>query len=250
MSDIYYRTVVRFLIPAWDDPAVRPHPAQPRRDAIAAGAGDAGLWARVRSRVTSQGLVLASAGPEDASAVGEVINGVGRLLAAKHKGCAITVQQEPVRVEVTPDSLWGYRISRLVAAKPEPNSKTWASERAIAAGEPPTAWEAAVAQRLTDALAREAAIWGIELPETAGPLFTVLDAGRPMPVPGLPDDGMVLARLGLIIAAHARITGLLAAGKLARVGFGWLESVHLPKEIAPVSARRIASRIPDDVEVA
>lgn len=250
MFDTPHRTVVRFLVPAWDDPEARPHPAQPRREAIAAGIGDTALWERIRSQVSPKGLVLASAGPEDTSAVEAVMPGVGRLLAANHNGCAITIQQEPVSVEATPGALWGYRISRLVVAKPAPNSKTWADERAIAAGEPLAAWEASVAQRLTDALGREVSEWGIELPEAMGPLFTVIDAGRPMPVPGLPNDGMVLARLGVLVAAHVRVTGLVAAGKLARLGFGWLQPAHLPQEIPPASARRISSRIPDDVEVA
>lgn len=250
MSDTPCRTVVRFLVPAWADPAARPHPAQPRREAIAAGVGDAALWERIRSKVTSKGLVLASAGPDDTSAVEAVLPGVGRLLAAKHDGCAITIQREPVSVEATPDALWGYRISRLVVAKPEPHSKAWAEERALPAGEPPAVWEASVAQRLTDALGREVAEWGLELPEAMGPLFTVLDAGRPMPVPALPNDGMVLARLGVLVAAHVRIKGEVAAGKLARVGFGWLEPAYLPQDIPPASARRIASRIPDDLEAA
>lgn len=250
MSDTLHRTVVRFLVPAWDGLAARPHAAQPRREAIAAGIGDAALWERIRSKVTPKGLVLASAGPEDAPAVEAVLAGVGRLLAARHDGCAITIQREPVRVEATPDALWGYRISRLVVAKPEPNSPAWAEDRAIPAGEPPEAWETSVAQRLTNALGREAAEWGIELPEAMGSLVTVVDAGRTMPVPGLPNDGMVLARLGVLVAAHVRITGLLAAGKLARVGFGWLEPAYLPKEIPPASARRIASRIPDGLEAA
>jgi len=247
MSSRLTRTVVRFFIPAWVDPTKRPAQADVRWTAIAGGIGDEATWERVRSQVTAAGLVLGSAGPDDAPAVQALLPLLARSLAEQWGGCSISVQQEPFTAEATPERLWAYRINRSVVAKPGADQATWAMERAFPAGEPREAYEADAARRLTAALHREAATWGVDLPQD-GPLLTVLDAGRPMVLPGLKGGQAVLARLGMLVAGHVRLDGLWSAGPLARLGFGWLERTHVPREIGASSARRLATRSYDPAE--
>jgi len=241
------RTVVRFLIPAWAEPTARPAQAMVRWDAMAAGIGDEATWACVRSQVTASGLVLVSSGPDDGPALQALLPPMGRQLAERYGGCSISVQHEPVSAEVTPDRLWAYRINRYAASKPGKGDKAWKAEQEQPTGEPREAWEARTAERVTATLHREAAEWGIDLP-AEGSLLTVIDAGRPMPIPGLKDGLMVMARLGMLVAGHVRLDGLWAGGSLARLGFGWLERTHVARELGAASARRLAARLPDDQE--
>jgi len=234
------RTVVRFFIPAWADPSRRPRQADVRHRAIEHALGDADTWSRIRSQVSASGLVLTHETPESKAELLRLMPLLGDALSQEWGSCPISVQDEPVQVEITPDHLWAYRIQRWIAAKPTRQAADWSTENAYPAGEPREEWERATADKLHAALCREAEQWGITLPET--PLLTVLDAGRPMPIPALRNGLHALARLGMLVGGHVRITGLLAAGKLARLGCGWLERSHVPRDIGAATVRRLSRR--------
>jgi hypothetical protein len=249
MNSPIARSVVRFFIPAWSDPTQRPGQADVRWQAITEGVGDQATWEQIRSHVSSRGLCLTNESPDSSDALHQLLSPLAGALAERYGGCSLSIQQEPVSIEITPDQLWAYRINRYVAAKPSSRDQLWKDEKAVPSGEPREDWEGETARRIHNGLCRELAAWGIDLAadDALGdePLLTVLQAGRPMPMPGLRGGLHVLARLGMVVAGHARVDGLLAAGKLARLGFGWLERIPVPREIGAASARRLARRVPD-----